>query len=26
VTIVEFAGQILGNDDKDMADAVMGVL
>ena len=26
VTIVEFAGQILSNDDKDMADAVMGVL
>ncbi len=26
VTIVEFAGQILSNDDKDKADAVMGVL
>ncbi len=26
VTIIEFAGQIMTNDDKDMADAVMGVL
>jgi pyruvate/2-oxoglutarate dehydrogenase complex dihydrolipoamide dehydrogenase (E3) component len=26
VTIIEYAGQILSSDDKDMADAVMGVL